>query len=158
MSDSDSPTTSAVTPTQQPAAESGETNPEVEQTTASSPDKSSEPERVRGLMATVGRKETERQQAQQERDDAIAALADLQAAYDEAMASFEVEAPTAEQQQSVADDDDDEPDTRPPVLRERNGFAPTSPRSEPRPRMSEADAALREMEQAYNEHMGSLRH
>jgi len=162
VSDSDSPTEAADTPTQHDA-ESGEAAPTVEQTTASERnDKSSESERIRGLQAVAGRKETEKQAALAERDAAIAdrdeaasALAALQAEYDVYLQGYvEPEAPAVSQ--PVADEPEPEPVYTAPILRQNNGQMPVPGRTEPRPRLSEAETALRGMEQVYAEHMRGL--
>jgi hypothetical protein len=158
VSDIDSPTESDVTSTQ-PQAESDGSDAPVEQTTASerNADKSSESERIRGLQAVAGRKETEKQAALAERDVAInqrdeaaSALAELQAEYDTYLRGYVDDAPA----EPVAEPEP-EPVFVPPILAQNNGQMPVTPRNggEPRPRISEAEAALRGMEQVYAEHM-----
>jgi len=161
VSDSDSPTEGSAAPTQQSDAESGSSASNVEQTTASErneSDKSSEPERVRGLMATVGRKEGEKQAALAERDaalaerdEAAAALAEMQAEYDLYLRGYVDEAPA----EPVAEPEP-EPVFVPPILAANNGHVPATPRNVPRPPANEAEAALRGMEQVYADHLRGL--
>jgi hypothetical protein len=166
VDDFDSPTADDGAPTQ-PSAESGDDARQAEQTTAAEPsqtDKTSESERLRGLMSTVGKKESEKQAALAERDAAIAerdeaasALAEMQAEYDAFMAGYvEPEAPAVTQ--PVADPDA-APEPRPyisPVLQQNSGQMPANPIAQPRPQASDADVALRGMEQAYAEHLRGL--
>jgi hypothetical protein len=146
------------------------------QTTADEPQpaKSSEPERIRGLQSAMGKKEAARQAALAERDAAIAerdqaasALAALQAEYDLFMESPDAgeteSAPVAADASAsaVEDEDEDEADRHveyaSPALRQNNGMAPATPRAVARPRMSEADAALREMERIMADNIAGYR-
>jgi hypothetical protein len=161
VSDSDSPTEGSAAPTQQSDAESGSSASNVEQTTASErneSDRSSEEARVNGLMKVVGKKETEKQAALAERDEAInqrdeaaSALAALQAEYDTYLQGYVDEA----QAEPVADPEP-EPVFVPPILAANNGHVPATPRNVPRPPANEAEAALRGMEQVYADHLRGL--
>lgn len=165
MNGNDSPTESDVTSTQYDT-ESGDSASSDEQTTASErneSERSSEEARVNGLMKVVGKKETEKQAALAERDAAInqrdeaaSALAALQAEYDTYLQGYVEPEDEAQVSASQPVADPEPPPAESyisPVLRERNGHAPANPIAQPRPRMSEAEAALRGMEQVYADHM-----
>jgi hypothetical protein len=135
------------------------------ETTAQQPepeDRSSDDARVNGLMAVVGRKETERQAALAERDQALALVEQMRAALNannEQNGESYVEAQAAPTGQPVAADSEDDDDVTgeryPSVVTpnmERMGFAPTSPRRSTQPRSTQ-DAELDAMRKLFEDHV-----
>jgi hypothetical protein len=161
MDDLDSSSDSAAGGTNDGDANAGQTDGQTTAASESQPTKSSESERIRGLQAAMGRKESEKQAALAERDAAVSALAGLQAEYDAFMQSPDepaavtdsdsaaaVDAANAAASDGADEEEDSEPDYTAPMLRANSGMASVTPsRNASRPRLSEADAALREMEQ-----------
>ena len=127
-----------------------------EQAPSQGESKSSEDARINGLMRAMGKKETEKQEALRERDEAQAALAEMQASLTSHMDGSEFEsldeaAPAqAPQPAPVAPV---EPQERPAVF-----VSPTAPRSASASLLpeSESQRALNEMNRAFNDHMRVL--
>ena len=122
--------------------------------------KTSYQERINGLMSSLGRKEQEKQAAIRDRDEAQAALTALQATYEShdqrqsQAAPAQTPAAQAEPSAPVAPTETPAPD--PPAV-----FAPTSPSRaytavSGTPRMSEADRALEQLQQSFDNHMRLL--